>query len=786
MNLTRRALILAVALALASAVTPVQPARAAGPAAGDGTASATAGASCWGILRAFPASPTGTYWLSTPAMDRPAQFHCDMTTDGGGWVLIGRGRQGWTFAPTGQQGAAAVRTTVSGSGAFAPAALDSATITGLTNGASPAALSDGIRVERTTNTAGTTKQQVRMFPRFTKWSWKWDGAQLLNRIVIDGTSYSGSNTRDTFEMGIAGQTTNQLAGQQGTKRLFTWAWDKNDNQMGFTFGKGAPAGSTSATSNLWQKSSTSYAIPFTRVWLRPKFANTLAFPSIPSGGYPAAPKPAGLEDRSKFAPWGVSGMNHVDEQNVEPWNTNVLAIESTPTRVFVGGRFTGVQQGPAGATTPQASLAAFDLDGNWITTFRPLIVGRVWDIVLTPDNKLILAGDFTSVNGVANTRGLAALDPTTGAVIPGWKARVSRVGATEWRVRTIDVRGAWIYAGGAFDRVVAGTSTVPVAVSHAMSVSVANGSLGTWRPTPNSSVVDLTVTNDGTRVLMGGYFSAVGGSTAHGYFAITTLTTGTPVAGAAAWKPSDPTRSKYQQAVADLGDRLLVGGSEHTTQLWNKARTTLLDASITKPGGDTQAIEIVGTKAYLGCHCGGWIYHGTNVFPMPPTFRAIDPINLIGAWDTATWTYDTSWSPASLKGASGRWRPEPRRLQRRPRHRLAGRVRPILRARCHRPLHAWGLWRGQHRAQPEARLDGQHRCQRARDLRRDPQRSGHRHGVVRHPHPYRSLRSRRHPLHGPRRRCAGQPQCIAQPRDGRLNRQVSLVPFAGGCDGTIG
>jgi hypothetical protein len=79
----------------------------------------------------------------------------------------------------------------------------------------------------------------------------------------------------------------------------------------------------------------------------------------------------------------------------------------------------------------------------------------------------------------------------------------------------------------------------------------------------------------------------------------------------------------------------------------------LLDASITKPGGDTQAIEVVGSKAYVGCHCGGWIYHGTNVFPMPPSFRSIDSINLIGAWDTATWTYDTSWFPSSLKGASG-------------------------------------------------------------------------------------------------------------------------------------
>jgi hypothetical protein len=662
-TLVRRAVALGIvaALSLAACQPETPPTSPAGPVAGDGTTSTTAGASCWGIKQQFPTTPTGTYWLLTPSMDRPAPFYCDMTTEGGGWVLVARGRQGWTWSPTGQGGAAAVRSAVAGSAAFAPAALDNATITGLINGASPAALSDGVRVERAANTAGTSWQQVRMFPRFTRWSWKWDGAQLLNRIVISGTSYTGSNTRDTFETGIAGQTTNKLAGQQGTKRLFTWAWTKNDNLMGFSYGKGAPTGSTSATTNLWQRSSSSYPIPFTRVWLRPRLGNALAFPAAPVGGYPAAPKPAGLKDRSELAPWGVTGIDHTGEATVEPWNTNVLAIESSSSRVYVGGRFTGVKQGPTGAVTAQRSLAAFDLDGNWISTFRPTIVGRVWDLALTPDGKLIIAGDFSSVNGNTNARGLAALDPTTGQLLTTWKARTSRVGGTEWRVRTIDVRNGWVYAAGTFDRVVTPSNPQPVAVTNAMSLATANGALGPWKPTPNGGVFDLAVTNDATRVLLAGNFASVGGSATHGFFGITSSTNGSPVAGAAAWKPSDPTRAKYQQAVADLGDRLLVGGSEHTTQLWNKARTSLLDASITKPGGDTQVIEVVGTKAYVGCHCGGWIYHGTNVFPMPPSFRAIDSINLIGAWDTATWTYDTSWLPSSLKGASGEgiWAIEP-------------------------------------------------------------------------------------------------------------------------------
>ena len=62
---------------------------------GDGTTAATAGASCWGIKQQVPASTSGTYWLNTAALERPQQFSCDMTTEGGGWVLVCRGRQGW-------------------------------------------------------------------------------------------------------------------------------------------------------------------------------------------------------------------------------------------------------------------------------------------------------------------------------------------------------------------------------------------------------------------------------------------------------------------------------------------------------------------------------------------------------------------------------------------------------------------------------------------------------------------------------------------------------------------
>ncbi len=620
---------------------------------GDGTTSATAGASCWGIKQQVPASTDGVYWLNTAALERPQQFACDMTTDGGGWVLVGRGRQGWTFNPFGQGSPTTVRTTTDGTGAFTPAALDTATITALLNGQAVSSLADGIRLERATNTSGTNRQSYQLYPKHQDWTWSLAAGQLLDKVVVDNTTYSGSNTYDT-SASVAGQTNNGLAGKQDTDRLFTFAWASHGGKQGFSFGSGVKGGSNSSTNYLWTNASEGSPIPFTRVWVRPQIANSAAgFSPIPAAGYAAASKPATLKNKSEKANWGVVGMNHTGEPTIEPYNTNVLTMKVFGDRTFVGGRFTGVQNGPAAAPVAQPSLAAFSIDGNFIDTFRPTIDGRVWDMALTADNKLIIAGDFTSVNGVANTQGMAALDPTTGEVITTWKAKAYRADGSRSFVRALDVHNGVVYAAGNFNRVDGGTWN-PITVTNAVSVTAAAGSPSAWRPRPNGSVVRIEVTDDGSRVLVAGYFTNVNGDTNQGYFAITNAATGNPSPGIGPWSASVGAVAKYQQAVEDLGDgRILVGGSEHDFQLWNADRTQLLDSTITKQGGDTQAIELLDGKVYMGCHCGDWVYQGTNNWTTPTGFRSVQPINLVGQWDPATFTYDTSWYPSGLKGTKG-------------------------------------------------------------------------------------------------------------------------------------
>lgn len=315
---------------------------------GDGTTSATAGASCWGIKQAYPTVGDGVYWLSNSSMDRPASFWCDMTTDGGGWVLVARGRDGWTFNPNGQGSPTTIRTTPDGTGAFAPAALDSTTIDELYGTTAQDSNVDGIRLRRATSADGNTRQEIRLFSPARRWTWNLAAGQLMNKVVVNGTTYNGSNTQDTA-ITVTGQVTNGLAGVNDNRRIWTSIAANKNSRQGFGLGALVLGGSSSATSYLWTNASEGSPLGFTQVFIRPRIANDAAgFSALPADGLPAQAKPLSLKNRSEFAPWGVVGADHSNETSSSPWYANVLSVQAYGDRVFVGGRFTGVQQGPGG------------------------------------------------------------------------------------------------------------------------------------------------------------------------------------------------------------------------------------------------------------------------------------------------------------------------------------------------------------------------------------------------------------------------------------------------------
>ena len=120
----------------------------------DGASQATAAASCWEVKVTNPAAPDGVYWIQTPQLQTPVEICCDQTTSGGGWELIGRGREDWTYNYNGKGTPQDVSSVITGTAAFAPKQLDSTIINGLMGGRRFDSFSDGVRIRRATNTSG--------------------------------------------------------------------------------------------------------------------------------------------------------------------------------------------------------------------------------------------------------------------------------------------------------------------------------------------------------------------------------------------------------------------------------------------------------------------------------------------------------------------------------------------------------------------------------------------------------------------------------------------------------
>ena len=192
--------------------------------------------------------------------------------------------------------------------------------------------------------------------------------------------------------------------------------------------------------------------------------------------------------------------------------------------VYVAGEFTTAR--PAGAapgvnTVPRANMLAYNLTtGALITSFAPSFNAQVKSISPSADGtRIYVGGNFTTINGVNRYR-VAALDPTTGAPLASFAPIFNGPAAS------VVATSGGVYVGGNFTSVKVGSVTTTRTKVAAVSPT---GALLPWAPAvADNSVIALTASPDGSKIVLGGSFTKLNNSDHPGYgLGMVDSTTGT-------------------------------------------------------------------------------------------------------------------------------------------------------------------------------------------------------------------------------------------------------------------
>jgi hypothetical protein len=191
--------------------------------------------------------------------------------------------------------------------------------------------------------------------------------------------------------------------------------------------------------------------------------------------------------------------------------------------VYVAGQFTRAR--PAGAApgaseTVRNNMLAYNLTtGALISGFNANLNGGAYALAAAPDgSRIYVGGDFTRVGSATRNR-IAAVNPSTGAVISSFAPSVNS------GVRALQARGSFVYLGGSFTSITAAGRTTSRAKLARVTTS---GAVDTWNPlvstTPDPSaptfsgrVNALQLSPTGDRIVIAGSFTHLNGSNRPGY-----------------------------------------------------------------------------------------------------------------------------------------------------------------------------------------------------------------------------------------------------------------------------
>ena len=712
--ITRSTLCLSIATALAlpvaiPAITPStaveQTAEKRDSAFYNGTTSERAAASCWDAKQANPEAKSGAYWLYTPAMSQPTQFYCDQETDGGGWVKIGEGRDGWTENYEGQGDTSQLYSDAApaSSGltleqgkplsslpaAKTPIQLSGTTISQLLNGTRPDQLSDGYRFRRAVNTSGTKWQEATVERRQTsEWTWALRSNAVWSNAVVTNPSEFSSYDENGRRDWLNGEWQDHMLGGQnyGFRTMLFEEMASQDYRMGFRYGANAPIsqdGSEPAITDAQnsyiygKESNGETSFGYTQMFLRPKLTqNDLHLGAIPDSGTQASARRALPSSRSADWRWRTSSKTASGKTG--EMNTYVEAITEVDhgngtSSVFIGGDFEYLESS-TGEHVAQSNIAAFDPEtGELRRDFKLTVNGQVKAVEALPNNRLAVGGAFTLVNGKKH-ESFVVVDATTGEIAPEWaQVRVEdRILTEPMMVKTIHRQGDYVYIGGTFTHVYESEKA-----GAAYSRNIARFKLGepsngvpgivsidrNWRQVFNGTVNGISASADNSHVYVAGYFTWLNGGLAYRVADITqNMQKGSPWVYQHSEIPTGANVSDlrsetkiwgFQFDVQDAGTGVWVGGTEHLISRYDKASLTPTYTAITRDGGDFQDLHLHGNTIYGACHCGDFLYQDSRNKPFPVSGSSvIHSIKLVAAFDKDSGKMLPEFSPA-IKGDHG-------------------------------------------------------------------------------------------------------------------------------------
>ena len=635
----------------------------------DGSSSERAAASCWEVKQNNPQAKSGAYWLYTTEMSAPEQFYCDQETEGGGWVMIGRGRESWTENYYGRGKAEQLYQNPTG---FDAVQLPANKVDALLNGNRPQDLADGVRFHRSLNVGGTKWQDLTAKRVASpQWSWSlrarmyWSDVTIKNPFPYTQYNYSSHES----QMGrIFSHDSYDFRG------LYFVEQASQGYKQGFSYGVHARITSWFTAHKMNNQSSYIYRpandsnppLVFTQMFLRPKVTQSdlvaKGLRAYGQQGAAASDRRALPNSYSEKWKWRTSADTGTGKNG--EMNTQVEAITEAGGAVFTGGDFAYVESA-SGEKVEQAFLAGYEVGtGELRRSFRPKINGQVKSVDALPNGLLAVGGSFNQVNG-EYYNGFVILDPQTGQVAKDWDIRpVSRIASVPVQIKTLHVRDGYLYIGGSFTHLKGQTSPTYAYARNLARIKLSNGEVDwNWRPVFNGTVNGVSASEGNTDVYVAGYFTQLNGAEA---FRIAHMKSGSQKGGNWKHQPSHIPESArlndlknerlmwgFQFDVQDAGSSVWLGGTEHMISRYDKATMHRTYSAITREGGDFQDLHLNGNTIYGACHCGDYIYQNSTTWEKAwESAKDAQTIRLVAAFDKDTGQVLPEFAPI-MNGAHG-------------------------------------------------------------------------------------------------------------------------------------